>query len=182
MQEFIGAFEPLKTYPGFQVQKFDSIFDKTTLIEAQELINSLKTDTLEKRELFKFGRMVVHDHPYFNQLQGSITDLVSKAAQESLEPSYNFLSLYNNLGICQVHMDAPSAKWTLDVCLDQSAPWPIYFSQAQPWPENFNYEQEDWANHIKNDPNNVFSEYSLKVGEAVVFSGSSQWAFQGPNS
>ena len=30
-------------------------------------------------------------------------------------------------------LDAPNAKWTLDVCLNQSGPWPIYISQVQPW-------------------------------------------------
>ena len=80
------------------------------------------TDELEKQELFNFGRLVVHDHPYFNQIQNTMTDLVSEIAQEPVEAYYNFLSLYNNLGVCEVHMDALSAKWTLDVCINQSDP------------------------------------------------------------
>ncbi len=35
------------------------------------------------------------------------------------------------------HMDAPDAMWTLDICLEQSEPWPISFSQPVDWPENF---------------------------------------------
>ena len=178
LKEFIGAFDPLKTRPDFQVQKYDSVLEQTILLEAQALIHSLSHESLEKQEFFKFGRMVVHDHSYFNQLQESLTELVSDAVQEPLESSYNFLSFYNNLGVCNVHMDAPSAKWTLDICLDQSAPWPIYFSQVKSWPETFHCEEKNWAKYIKTDPDNVFSEFNLDVGEAVLFSGSSQWHFR----
>ena len=31
-------------------------------------------------------------------------------------------------------MDAPDAKWTLDLCNEQSDAWPIHFSRIMPWP------------------------------------------------
>jgi len=178
LKEFVDAFEPLRTRPDFQVIKFDRVFDQATYSEIQALIKKLKTEALEKQELFNFGRMVVHDHSFFNRLQDSLTGFVSDAVKEPVESSYNFLSLYNNLGNCQVHMDAPSAKWTLDICLDQSAPWPIYFSQIQPWPEHFNCGESEWSSYIKNDSKNVWSEYNMQIGEGVLFSGSSQWHYR----
>jgi hypothetical protein len=62
-------------------------------------------------------------------MQRELVARVSDLVGEEVEPSYNFLSLYTRMGIFEPHLDAPSAKWTLDICIDQSEPWPIYFSQ-----------------------------------------------------
>ena len=178
LEEFVNTTNLLRTRSDFQVTKLPNVFNEVTLAETRELIEVLQTDELEKQELFQFGRMVVHDHPYLNRLQKIFTDLVSEIAQEPVEPYYNFLSLYNNLGVCGVHMDAPYAKWTLDICIDQSESWPIYFSSVQPWPESFKHSGNDWETRIKDDPENNFSKYNLEIGEGVVFSGSSQWHYR----
>lgn len=175
---FIEAFEPLRTRHDFQVIKLDNIFDNQTLQKARTLIQNLKSQEREKHEFFSFGRLVVHDHPFFNELQESLTDVVSEAVKEPVEPYYNFLSLYTDFGFCQVHMDAPEAKWTLDCCIEQSETWPIYFSQVQSWPETFVSKDENWQRQIKEDPSNVFSAYFLKEREAIIFSGSSQWHYR----
>jgi len=138
----------------------------------------LKLRKKHEKLFFDFGRLVVHDHPFFNQIQNTITDVVSEIVQEPVEPYYNFLSLYNNFGVCKVHMDALFAKWTLDVCIDQSEPWPIYLSQVLPWPENLTHDGEEWESEITNDPDNIFSEYKLNIGESIIFSGSSQWHYR----
>jgi hypothetical protein len=77
-----------------------------------------------------------------------------------------------------VHLDAPLAKWTLDVCIDQSAPWPIHLSQVIPWPEQQAYNQPNWADAITSDPSLNFESLSLEPGKALVFSGSSQWHYR----
>jgi hypothetical protein len=87
-------------------------------------VASLRPTDLELHEARTFGRFVVHDHPYFTELQQHIVPLVSAAVGEPVEAAYNFLSLYGGLGVCPPHMDSPEAKWTLDLCLNQSAPWP----------------------------------------------------------
>jgi hypothetical protein len=79
-------------------------------------------------------------------------------------------------------MDTPEAKWTLDVCIDQSGPWPIWFIQIRTWPRLGEYQGEDWARQIRNDPKNVFTEQVLLPGEGLIFSGSSQWHFRDPIS
>ena len=178
LEEFVCRTDLLRTRFDFQVTKLPNIVNKTTLKETREFLKELPPNELEKQELFKFGRMVIHDHPYLNRLQKTFTTLVSEIAQEPVEPYYNFLSLYNNLGICAVHMDAPYAKWTLDICVDQSEPWPIYFSSVQPWPESFKHAKNDWGARIIDDPENNFSKYNLQIGEGVVFSGSSQWHYR----
>ena len=79
-------------------------------------------------------------------------------------------------------MDAPRAKWTLDLCVDQGAPWPIYLSEVQPWPDSVAeaYRKEGWENNIKQTRSLKFTPYTMQPGQAVIFSGSSQWHYRDP--
>jgi hypothetical protein len=124
---------------------------------------------------------VVHDHPFFTELQERTVALVSEAVGEPVEAAYNFLSMYTAKGVCAVHMDAPEAKWTLDLCVDQSAPWPIHFSQVLPWPDPASDNWgEAWEEKIKRSPAHRFTAHALEPGQAVVFSGSSQFHYREP--
>jgi hypothetical protein len=190
--EFIDAFQPLRTDPNFNTLRLKTVFDTATLQHIKALIQTLQPSELEQHEFLRFGRFVVHDHPYFNQLQQDLTAFVSDRVGEAVEPNYNFLSLYNNLGTCGVHMDAPLAKWTLDICIEQSHPWPIHISQVQPWPEHFGngsaetqsaetqhtQTQHAWAQRIKQNANHQFTAYTLQPGDGIIFSGSSQWHYR----
>jgi hypothetical protein len=176
-KKFLDVLAPLRTRLDFETIRISDIFDAETLVEIKKLIVKSKHEELEKHEFFTFGRMVIHNHPYFDRLQNLLTTLVSDRVGEDVEPSYNFLSLYNNLGVCDIHMDAPKVKYTLDICIEQSNPWPISISQVQPWPEQFKYHQ-GWEETIKNDPNNKFISDTLHAGEAIIFSGSSQWHYR----
>lgn len=180
LADFLAAFEPLRTRRDYQVTLLDGVIDESVTAKIKDVIRSLKARDLETHEMAKFGRWVVHDHPMLTELQATTTELVSRVAGEEVEPCYNFLSMYTKLGRCAVHMDAPSAKWTLDICVDQSEVWPIHFSQIVPWPEDFSYEGNDWSQHILTDPQNRFSSFSLNPGQALLFSGSSQWHYRDP--
>lgn len=177
-QDFIELLSPLQTSPNFSTLKLDQVFKPLVMAQIKDLIQDLRKEELEKHEFFDFGRFIVHDHPYFIKLQHEINDFVGEAVGEAIEPQYNFLSLYNNFGVCAVHMDAPLAKWTLDVCIEQSEPWPIHFSQVLPWPESFEATGRDWETQIKNNPEHHFNAYTLNKGEAIIFSGSSQWHYR----
>lgn len=180
LKGFEDAFRILHTRQDFEVRPFDRIFDDDVLAEVPRVVASLRPTDLELHEARMFGRFVVHNHPVFSELQQRTIPLVSEAVGEPVEMSYNFLSLYANLGVCPAHMDAPDAKWTLDLCVNQSAPWPIYFSQVQPWPESEGeaWPEEDWENKVKRSPALHFTPHTLQPGQAVVFSGSSQWHYR----
>ena len=178
LTEFISAFDRLRTRPDFAVRKLGRVFDDDVMERIRETIRTMPADTYEKHEIKRFGRMVVHDHPFFTDLQKSIQPLVSELAGEIVEPCYNFLSLYSQFGVCEPHMDTPRAKWTLDLCIEQTNVWPIHFSQIVPWPEQFAYQGEDWQASVKQSPDLQFTSYSLQPNEAVLFSGSSQWHYR----
>lgn len=180
LQQFIEACEPLKTRSDFEVIKVSDILSPYVLRQSKELIESLPNSDKETHEIFKFGRLVIHNHPFFDDLQKELTEKVGKLVKEEVEASYNFLSLYYNLGVCNVHMDSPEAKYTLDICIEQSTDWKIHISQRKDWAEDFSYDGEDWQKQILEDPENNFTPYSLKPGSGIIFSGSSQWHYRDP--
>jgi len=177
---FEDAMQVLRTRPDFRLQHVARVFDDEVLARIVERSRTFSPAELELHEARKFGRFVVHDDPWLTELQQTLTGLVSELAGEAVEPKYNFMSLYSRLGVCQVHMDAPEAKWTLDVCIEQSAPWPIHFSQIVPWPEQPDLPEEDWDRAIRESPELRFESVALQPNQAVLFSGSSQWHYRDP--
>lgn len=177
---FVAAMKPLHTDPAFTVKDVPGIFDDAQLDEIKAIIRSIPATGMSLYEVKRFGRLIVHDHPHFTKLQHGLTALVSRLAGQEVEPCYNFLSLYSRLGVCEPHLDAPSAKWTLDICIDQSDPWPIHFSQIVPWPDKPLRIDGDWQAAIKTSPDLTFTSKTLMPGNAILFSGSSQWHYRDP--
>lgn len=178
LPEFIRTMDAFRTRPDFAVTTFESVFDSEVMRRLELLVQELSTTDLEMHELKSFGRFIIHDHPWITELQSLLVGIVSEAAGEAVEPCYNFLSLYTDLGVCPVHMDAPEAKWTLDLCIRQSRVWPIRVSQVVPWPEDFSDDGADWVRAIIDSPTNRFKDYCLEPGRAILFSGSSQWHYR----
>ncbi|MEO5739413.1 MAG: hypothetical protein ABIS29_02330 [Vicinamibacterales bacterium] len=179
LPEFVEALKVFQTRPDFQVKMLDRACGEEELQEIRRQVARVQPTDLELHEARMFGRFVLHNHPYFTELQQRIVPLMSDVIGEDVEVSYNFLSLYGGLGVCPPHLDAPVAKWTLDLCLNQSGPWPIYISQVQSWPmTGARWPDTGWEDAIKQSPALQFTPYTLQPGEAAVFSGSSQWHYR----
>jgi hypothetical protein len=176
LRVFERATQPLHTRRDFEEFVSDWV-DAAQLAEIREVVRSLRPDQLELHEARAFGRFVVHDHPYFTGLQERFRERVEAFAGEPLASRYNFLSLYGAGGVCAPHLDAPEAKWTLDLCIDCDPPWPISFSRVRPWPHPGEWGT-DWAERITGDGSMGFREHTMRPGQAVVFSGSAQWHFR----
>jgi hypothetical protein len=176
---FIRAVEPLRTRPDFEPVVSPCLTPE--MIEQSKLaIKDLSPEALEDHELDKFGRYVVHDHPFFVQMQRRFTERVSELAGEEVVPTYNFLSLYSARGVCELHLDDPTAKWTLDICIDQSSEWPIHIGPVIDWPTEPPAFNSDWRGRILTE--HQFTPYRLKVGEGLLFSGSGQYHYRDPMS
>lgn len=175
---FDDAMRVFHTDPNFKVRRVSDLFDENTVARIRKIVREIPITAMETHEVKNFGRLVVHDHPYFSELQSKLVRLVSELAGEAVEPRYNFLSLYTRMGICEPHLDAPLAKWTLDYCIDQNDPWPIHFSQIVPWPEEPLYFEGDWKETIKSAKHLRFEPKVLMPNNAILFSGSSQWHYR----
>lgn len=178
LDAFEEAMRVFRCPADFRIEVARGLFDAARLEEARAIVRSIPKDKIEIHELRKFGRFVVHDWPAFNAMQETLVDIVSQMAGEAVEPSYNFLSLYTHKGVCEPHLDAPMAKWTLDVCIDQSEPWPIHFSRIAEWPEADFDLGEDWRERVKRDPTLGFRSETLMPGDALLFSGPNQWHYR----
>ncbi len=181
---FEAAFSVFHTRPDFRVKLLEQVFDEGALETLRCVVKSLKPMDFALHEVQLFKRFVVHNHPLITELQTTLIALVSEAVGEPVESNYNFLSLYSGMGVCPVHMDSPEAKWTLDLCLNQSEPWPIYFSRVQRWPEVDSdaallaNDENDWEEAIKQSASLEFSSHTMSPGQALLFSGSSQWHYR----
>ena len=179
LREFESAFNVFRTDPRFEAQLLKHVFDDATMDEVRHAAASVAPAQLKMHEARMFKRFVLQDHPFFNELQQRLIDRVSAAVGEPLEAYYNILSLYGAQGVCPLHMDAPFAKWTLDLCLSQSVPWPIHFSPVVPWPEPGIYGT-DWQERIREENEGRFSSFVLEPAQSVLFAGSSQWHYRDP--
>ena len=179
LDDFVHAFDVLRPPPGYSRQRLvPGFFTLEQVCDIRETIRQIPMDRLEVHEIRNFGRFVVQDWPAFNALQETLVERVSELAGEPVEASYNFLSLYTKMGVCAPHLDAPSAKWTLDICIDQSEPWPIHFSQIVPWPETIEELRAISLDQITSDPELEFRAEVLTPGDAILFSGTNQWHFR----
>ncbi|MBO6563331.1 MAG: hypothetical protein JJ956_01195 [Pseudomonadales bacterium] len=175
---FEQQMAPLRTRRDFKPLLMKNLIQDDILTALKTHLSLMSEDDMDPTEFFSFGRLISTDVPILDELQEQLATVVANACKEKVERNYNFLSLYNNFGICEPHMDAPEAKWTLDICIDQSEPWPIYLSDTQEWPvPNPKTDSDlDWKSFILSTVQ--FREYTLMPGDALLFSGSSQWHYR----
>lgn len=180
LDEFIVRLDVLRTDPNYKIKEIPGIFSQDMLDFVKKIILINLKSKMELHESESFGRHVLHNSPIFDKIQATLTDRVSDWVGEAVEPSYNFLSLYSQRGVCEPHIDSVNAKWTLDICIEQSNPWPIYFSQIVPWLEEVPELSKNWQQDLKNDPHLKFESKVLEPGNAILFAGSSQWHYRDP--
>ncbi|NLR69426.1 hypothetical protein HGI47_00870 [Novosphingobium sp. ERN07] len=180
LAEFDAAMTVFKTDPAYEVKYVPGFLDEDLRASIKQAVTAIPRDKLEFHELEKFGRLVVHDWPPFTALQSEITGMVSELAGEPLEPCYNFLSLYARRGVCETHLDTPSAKWTFDICIDQSEPWPISFTSIIDWPETGEALVDQWQAVKEGRSGHAIRAMALEAGDALLFSGASQWHWREP--
>jgi hypothetical protein len=180
LADFDAAMAVFRTDPAYEVKYVSGFLDAQALLDMRETVAAIPRDKLELHEMKKFGRLVVHDWPPFVEMQARIVDFVSELAGERVEPCYNFLSLYSRRGVCEPHLDTPSAKWTFDLCIDQSEPWPISFSSIIPWPDSRDALVDDWRAVKEARSQYEIRSLALEPGDALLFSGASQWHFRDP--
>lgn len=170
LDDFVRAFEVLRVPSAFEATVLRDVVTERQRLEMLATIAALEPAQLEDHELDGFGRHTVHDlFPWFRD---RARDVVEDVTGMALEPTYDFLSLYHDTGRCEVHLDAPNAMWTLDVVLEQSAPWPLHVSRVVAWPGD---DDEPTRVPDLDDPSVGWRSLSLEPGEAVVFGGTNQW-------
>jgi len=133
-----------------------------------------------------FVRRYAHNVPYLVAAHRQLTDYASKMFGEPLKPSYVFLSLYDDGGICPLHIDRPQCYRTIDylICQDQAEPWPIRIGEMMTDEHRQALDESD-AGHPQAD-NEIaeriaaesWNEVLLEANDAVLYSGTHQWHYR----
>lgn len=108
----------------------------------------------------EFVRWQIHNEPFLKEIHHSeeLQELAASIFPEPVKPSYCFLSMYGDGGICPGHVDRPQCVYTIDLCVNQIKEWPI---------------------HIGKDENDkVGVAYIHKEGDAICYSGTGQWHYR----
>jgi hypothetical protein len=143
------------------------------LVMFQKHVEELKKSgsTLTSDNLF--NRFTANDDPKFTLFQNKfVAPTLVDLLDWPLKPSYNFLSCYlPGQGECPVHVDRSQCFVTIDVCLNQSRPWPLYVNSSR------NFSNNGGNSFFKNDIEErerikqASEEFIMEPGDALCYSG-----------
>lgn len=133
-----------------------------------------------------FVRRYAHNVPYFVAIHRQLTEFASEQFGEPLKPSYSFLSMYDDNGICPLHIDRPQCRYTIDYLIQQhrAEPWPLRIGQAMT-DEQRQALDESGAGHPQTDDEiaeriaaETWTDVLLEPNDAVLYSGTHQWHYR----
>jgi hypothetical protein len=133
-----------------------------------------------------FVRRYAHNVPYFVNIHRQLTEFASEQFGEPLKPSYSFLSMYDDNGICPLHIDRPQCYRTIDYLIqqDQSEPWSIRIGEPMTDEQRAEIDEagkghpqteEDIAERIAAE---TWTDVLLEPNDAVLYSGTHQWHYR----
>lgn len=134
----------------------------------------------------QFVRRYVHNSPYLVNIHRQLTDYASETFGEPLKPSYSFLSMYEDDGICPLHIDRPQCYRTIDYLIEQEQPesWPIRIGEMMTDEQRLAIDEfgkghpesdDDIAERISLE---TWNEVLLEPNDAVLYSGTHQWHYR----
>jgi hypothetical protein len=133
-----------------------------------------------------FSRFMAQNVGIFQHIHNQLVDFASEQFGEEVKPSYSFLSMYDDNGICPLHIDRDQCLYTIDYLIRQDSPepWPIYIGQPISDEERNEValagmahpEDEHTIFRIKERQN--FTKVELQPNDAVLYSGTHQWHYR----
>lgn len=134
----------------------------------------------------EFSRRCGHNVGIFQHLHNELTDFACEQFGEKVKPSYSFLSLYDNDGICPLHIDRDQCRFTIDYLIrqDRKEPWPIYIGELISDKERTEATETRMA-HPETDEDiarvkseQKFTPVGLHPNDAALYSGTHQWHYR----
>ena len=135
-----------------------------------------------------FVRHHAHNVPFFVAIHKQLTNFACEQFGEAVKPSYSFLSMYKDNGICPLHIDRPQCRYTIDYLIrqDQQEPWPIKIGDHMSDEErdrlmeaNQSHPTEDEEIEKRIAMEN-WHTVMLEPNDAVMYSGTHSWHYR-PN-
>lgn len=132
-----------------------------------------------------FVRRYRHNDYFFVEIHKQLAEFASELFGEPLKPSYVFLSMYDEGGICPLHIDRPQCYRTIDYLIrqDDPEPWPIHIGALHSdeerqevldsdlgHPEGSAIDERIWAE--------TWETAIIEPNDAVCYSGTHQWHYR----
>lgn len=134
----------------------------------------------------EFVRTYANDVPFFVKIHHQLTDLASEIFGESVKPSYSFLSMYKNNGICPLHVDRPQCRYTIDYLIrqDQAEPWPIHIADPMTDEQRIEVTNSGLGSPATDEAikeriaQENWHTVELNPNDAVCYSGTHSWHYR----
>lgn len=161
------------------------LFDESTheaikqFLDERVPLMSLGVDTRD------FVREYAHNVPFFVGIHKALREFASEQFGEPVKPSYSFLSMYKENGICPLHIDRPQCRYTIDYLIrqDQQEPWPIHIGRHMTDEQRAEID-EAGGGHPTGDEIEKrvaledWQTVELLPNDAVLYSGTHSWHYR----
>ena len=134
----------------------------------------------------QFVRRYANNVPFFVGIHKQLAGFASDLFGEKVKPSYSFLSMYEDNGICPLHIDRPQCRYTIDYLIrqTQAEPWPIHIGDHMT-DEQRQAIDDDENGHPKDDEaiqariaQENWHTVLLNPNDAVCYSGTHSWHYR----
>jgi hypothetical protein len=106
-----------------------NFFDASSLAYIQRYVTEVKASGALQMDAERFFRAYKKDDPFFHKLLRMITPQAQALFGPDVRPNFSFMSCYlPDQGFCPVHYDVPECHRTIEVCLNQREPWPLFIN------------------------------------------------------
>jgi hypothetical protein len=134
----------------------------------------------------EFVRTYAHNVPFFKRIHEQLVPTACKIFGEELKPSYSFLSMYQDNGICPLHIDRPQCRYTIDYLIRQTQidPWPIRIGNQMTDEERKVLDESGSGHPDTEDAINAriasekWTQVELNPNDAVCYSGTHSWHYR----
>jgi hypothetical protein len=145
---------------------FRQLFSPKEIADFRQMISHVKSSPDLKIDSDYFYRKYSYNPDSLLTYHKFVTKLVSKFINQDLVPTYSFISMYGEgQGICPLHLDRSDCLLTVDICVDQAKPWPLYVNHTT----LYRMDEDLVANQEIIKKESV--EYILNPGDALFYSG-----------
>jgi len=93
---------------------------------ALDLRTRLNTETFDTEYCEVTDRQCAQNVPMLVDIHRSLTDRATTIFGQQVKSSYVFLSCFSSSGLLPPHVDREQCAFTIDYCIDQRAPWPLF--------------------------------------------------------
>lgn len=167
-----------------------SLFDETTHRAIQQFLDErlplLALGTLLGTDETDFVRDYAHNVPFFVKIHRQLADTATSIFGEPVKPSYSFLSMYKDNGICPLHIDRPQCRYTIDYLIRQTQPetWPILIGEHMT--DDDRQAIDEAADGHPDTPEKIeariaaenWHRIELNPNDAVCYSGTHSWHYR----